>query len=252
MGKNKERSFDRQMEYLEGLYGRDQPQSDRTTAVSIQSGGLAFLFGRRDFDLLLWEDIVAIDFVGSTNPAFKSVSKAIYGFPGLQSISSKEVRTGAKTFMTVSYTHVVKASGNMRFDVEGTVRFYVKDCSHNDLEVELAKYMHLVEKNAQRFAKRLAKRKQKNKESDFEDEDDEDIDEDDDENLIEDLDEEDDEDLIEDSDDDLLEDSDAYTNSDSNNPTIAEGLKDLVAMLDRGLITESEFHQVKKRLLENS
>ena len=245
VGKNKERSFDRQMEYLEGLYGRDQPQSDRTTAVSIQSGGLAFLFGRRDFDFVLWEDIVAIDFVGSTNPAFKSVSKALYGFPGLQSISSKEVRTGAKTFMTVSYTHVVRASGNMRFDVKGTVRFYVKDCSHNDLEVELAKYMHLVEKNAQRFAKRLVKRKQKSKESDFEDEDDV-------ENLIEDLDEEDDEDLIEDSDDDLLEDSDAYTTPDSNNPTIAEELKDLVAMLDRGLITESEFHQVKKRLLENS
>ena len=214
MGKNKERSFDRQMEYLEGLYGRDQPQSGRTTGVSINSNGLIFVFGRRDFDFVLWEDIVAVDFVGSTNPAFKSVSKAVYGFPGLQSISSKEVRTGAKTFMTVSYTGVVKQGGNKRVAWEGTVRFYVKDCSHNDLEVELAKYMHLVEKNAERLAKKIEEKSQKNKPKG-------------------------------------KSVSDNHDADKSKKPTFSEELKDLVKMLDRGLLTESEFQQAKKKLLKN-
>ena len=212
MGKNKERSFDRQMEYLDGLYNRDQPSSGKT--IGIADGGLIFLFGRKDFDYLLWKDIVAIDFVGSTSPAFKSVTKAVYGFPGLQSISSKDVRTGAKTFMTVSYTHIVKASGNMRFAVKGTARFYVNDCSHNDLEVELAKYMHIVVNNAERLVKKKAVKSQKNQPK-------------------------------------RTSVSDKHDVGKSNKPTFSEELKDLVIMLDRGLLTESEFQQAKKKLLGN-
>ena len=218
MGK-KTQVWAKPIEYLGGLHNKDE---ECKANVVVRNEGVSFHFGfsGKEFQSLLWGDIAAINFTGSANPAFKSVNKALYGIPGLQSIQSKEVRTGAKTFMAISFNALVVASGQMRFSPhKGTVRFYIKDCSHNDIEVQFAQYMHLIGTN--------------------EIEEDEDLED----YLDEDL------DLDEDEDEDEDEDLDEGSETSKNN--VSSELKDLVKMLDRGLLTEAEFQKAKKRLLKD-
>lgn len=224
MGK-KIQVWNKPIEYLGGLHNKNE---ECKANIAVHNAGVFFHFGftGKEFQSLLWGDIAAINFTGSTNPAFKSVNKAVYGIPGLQSIQTKEVRTGAKTFMAISFNALVVASGQMRFSPhKGTVRFYIKDCSHNDIEVQFAQYMHLIGTN------------EIEEEVDLED------------YLDEDLDFDEDEDLDDDSDDDEDEDLDEGSKTLKNN--VSSELKDLVKMLDRGLLTESEFQKAKKRLLKD-
>ena len=90
------------IEYLGGIYGQ---RKEKTGSLQIGSAGLHISFGlSNDKNFTIpWQAVVAISMTGSTNPAYQVVPKALYGFPGLQSVSSKTVKTGAKCFVSISY-----------------------------------------------------------------------------------------------------------------------------------------------------
>ena len=155
---SKDQSFS--IEYLGGIVGQ---RKEKTVYFRIGSDGLHIVFGfSNDKNYLIpWQAVVAISMTGSTNPAFQVVPKALYGFPGLQSVSSKTVKTGAKCFVSISYESIIARGAKAYVNNRDTLHFYALNKNQADVETIFARYMNLVNQNAKRYEDSLEEGKRR-------------------------------------------------------------------------------------------
>lgn len=226
-------SFD--IEYVGGIW---QKANARKGHVSINDRGFTIRVGGMstgDKYFIPWTKVLAINLTGSSNPAFQSVPRYLTGIPGLQTMSSKSVPTGAKCFIAVAYTWIERKNFPSITSTEpNTLRMYALDRNQPDIETRFAQYMHIVDQNAQQFAGpqtgQLPNAKGTGgrgtpKRSGAAEVMDDDFDDDDS--------------------------SDHLSSNRKASPTaISKSLKELATMYKEGLLTKKEFEQAKKKLLQ--
>lgn len=211
-------SFD--IEYVGGIW---QAANARKGHVSINDRGFTIRVGGMsmgDKYFIPWTKVLAINLTGSSNPAFQSVPRYLTGIPGLQTMSSKSVPTGAKCFIAVAYTWIERKNFPSITSTEpNTLRMYALDRNQPDIETQFAQYMHIVDQNAQQFAgpptrqspiaKGTGGRGTPKMSSDH-----------------------------------------VSGNRKTSSKAISESLKEIATMYKEGLLTKKEFEQAKRKLLQ--
>lgn len=214
-----------EIEYLGGIWQASKPKKG---SVSVDKDGLMITIGYMsvtgDIYFIPWGQVVAVNLTGSSNPAFQSVPRYLTGIPGLQTMSTKSLRTGAKCFVAIGYTGISRLNFPKATSREpNTIRMYALDMNQADIETHFAQYMHIVDRNAQQFAalQEVGSPKPNSKsrpsKPKFKDQDSGDL---------------------------------ADDNREGSSPGISKSLRELATMYEEGLLTKKEFEQAKKKLLQ--
>jgi hypothetical protein len=134
-----------QPRYISGIDGSNK-EKDCTVYIRPSEIEISFgLFGAQY--KISWKDIIAINVVGSTDPAFTRVPAAVYGIPGLQSVSTKTVHTGSQALFSITYLGILNVNEKKHYNKPNTARFLAKT-NISLLEGVFARYMHIIESNA--------------------------------------------------------------------------------------------------------
>jgi hypothetical protein len=228
-------SFD--IEYLGGIWQKANSKSGHASigdrGFDIRVGGMSM--GDKYF--IPWTEVLAINLTGSSKPAFQSVPRYLTGIPGLQTMSSQSVPTGAKCFIAVAYTWIERKNFPKETSTEpNTLRMYALNRNQADIETQLAQYMHIVDQNAQQFAgsqtQQLPNAKGKGRRGTPK------------MSVAAEV-------MDDDFDDDDGDSSDhVSSNRKASSTAISKSLKELATMYNEGLLTKKEFEQAKKKLLQ--
>jgi hypothetical protein len=219
------------IEYVGGIW---QATKSKKGFVSVDKDGFVVAVGSlamADTYFIPWNCVVAINLTGSSNPAFQNVPTYLTGIPGLQTMSTKSVRTGARCFIAVGYTAIARTNfPKATSHTPNTLRMYALDMNQSDIETHLAQYMHIVDQNAEQFAATQDSSSSKTNErrgvpkvgvS---------------------------EESIE---DDRADSRGQQGRSEkSASLTLSKSLKELATMYKQGLLTKKEFEQAKRKLLK--
>jgi hypothetical protein len=222
------------IDYVGGVWQATKPKKG---SASVDKSGFTVEIGSMgmgDRYFIPWGCIVAINLTGSLNPAFQSVPRYLTGIPGLQTVSTKSVSTGAKCFMAVAYTGIQRMNfPKAAHQHPNTLQMYALDMNQSDVETHLAQYMHIVDHNAQQYAARTAaasrtKSTSRRVNSSVIDHD---------------------EDVMDDEgeDDATIR---AGRSRKASPSEISKSLKELATLYKDGLLTKKEFEQAKKKLLQ--
>lgn len=227
--------FSFNLEYVGGIWQAANPRHGHASingkGFNIRVGGMSM--GDKYF--IPWNNVLAINLTGSSNPAFQSVPRYLTGIPGLQTMSSKSVPTGAKCFIAVAYTWIERKNfPSVTSTQPNTLRMYALNRNQPDIETHLAQYMHIVDQNAQQFAnsqtKQLPNAKAKSGRGTPK------------RSVAAEI-------MDDDNDDDDSSDQ-VCSNRKASPTTISKSLKELATMYKEGLLTKKEFEQAKKKLLQ--